>query len=319
VNKPGTHHRKDCCLYRGSCRFCNVFGTRSQTERNGPNHAWHCTLYEGSCSHCGLRGTHHRISNEGLQHDEGCPLRPAVCNGCGIHSVYTVLQEPAGSTWTEVEPGEQLRVSPRRLRFCQDSVSRAFHDGTSVFDRRQGTPKISACFYEEVGGTRLFALNNRTLFNAIHTGLDEIIVNIVQKPEDWLRRFTASPPWMCMKVRGLNFIPPVGYVERQALRIPAAAFPGNGQQSICLVVLEVRNLVNSNKDTLYDLLKDMSSDLDARCVDGPHAFARVRVKEDDVPLIRSMVKAIAERKGKNVRAVDCSEVQGMRLYESPRD
>lgn len=163
-----------------------------------------------------------------------------------------------------------------------------------------------------LGRTRLFTLNNRTLFNAIYTRVGEIIVNIVDKPEDWRRRFTGSSPWMCVKVRGLSFIP-------QALRIPAAAFPGDGHQSICLVVLEARNLVNPKKDMLYDLLKEMSSDLDARRVDGPRAFSRVRVKEDDVPLVRSMVKAIAERMGKNVRAVNCSEVQGMRRYESPRD
>merc|ERR1712048_259045 len=98
-----------------------------------------------------------------------------------------------------------------------------------------------------------------------------------------------------------------------------AAFPGGGNRSICRVVLEVRNLVNPGKETFHNLLKDMSSDLDAQPVDGPRAFARVRVNEDDVPLVRSMVKAIAERHGKNVRAVDCVEVQGMRLYESPRD
>lgn len=174
------------------------------------------------------------------------------------------------------------------FKFCQDSISRCFQDGTSVFDFREGTPQILGCFHQERDGTRLFALNNRTLFNAIHTGVGSVLVTIVDKPDDWPRRFTGSRPWMCVKVRGLTFLPGVGYAEPQALRIPASAFPGGGHRSICLVMLEARNLVNPKKDTLHSLLQEMSSDLDARVVDGPRAFARVRVNEDDVPLVRSI-------------------------------
>lgn len=240
----------------------------------------------------------------------GSKLRLAVCNGCGIHTDSTYLYD-TDSQWTALRHGAQLRMSSNRLKFCQDSISRSFHDGTSVFDFCEGTPKILACFHWEHDGTRLFALNNRTLFSAIHRGVGEVIVNIVEKPDDWPRRFTGSRPWMCVKVRGA--------CEPHALRIPAPAFPGGGQRSICLVVLEARNLVNPKKDTCYDLLKELSSDLDARAVHGPRAFARVRVNEDDMPLVRSMVKAIAERMGKSVRKAHCVEIQGVRLYESPRD
>lgn len=52
---------------------------------------------------------------------------------------------------------------------------------------------------------------------------------------------------------------------------------------------------------------------------GPHAFARVCINENDVPLVRSMVRAIAERMGKDVRLVRCTEIEGLRCYESPRD
>merc|ERR1712070_45615 len=105
--------------------------------------------------------------------------------------------------WTySMDPGAQQGVAPQRLRFCQDSIARTFHDGTSVFARRHGIPKISACFHHDFDGIRLFALNNRTLFNAIYTGVSEIIVNIVEKPVDWQRRFTGTKPWMCIKVRG---------------------------------------------------------------------------------------------------------------------
>lgn len=171
----------------------------------------------------------------------------------------------------------------------------------------------------EIDGIRLFALNNRTLFNAIHRNVNEVIVNIVEKPDDWPRRFTGNRHWMCIKVRRRTIIAKPCSSEMHAVRIPAPAFLGGDNRSICFVVLDVRNLVNARKDTLFALLKDMSSELGVRAVDGPRAFARVRINEDDVPLVRSMVKAIAKRIGKQVWTVDCFEVDGMRSYESPRD
>lgn len=246
--------------------------------------------------------------------------RPKVCHGCGIHSWDpTVLVEPASSFWTERKPGSQIRTSPHTLKFCQDSISRVFYDRSSVFDLRQGTPRILACFHSEHGETRLFALNSRTLFNAIINNINDVLVNIVEKPADWPRRFTASCPWMCVKVRGLHSH---GLqAESASLRIPASAFPGQSRQRVCFVVLEVRNLISPSPDTatFYDMLKDMSPDLDVHPYDGQRSFARVGVSEDDVALVRSMAKGIAARMGKNVRVWDCKEVQGLRWYESPRD
>jgi hypothetical protein len=216
--------------------------------------------------------------------------------------------------------GEQYDLSTSWLSFSQNSISRFFHDGSSVFKPPQGIPKILACFHAENDGIRLFALNNRTLFNTIHNHLGNVIVTIVEKPEDWLRRFTGSRPWMCIKVRGPSvFTIRTGtYFTTQALRIPSQAFPA-ADRSACSVVLEVRNLINPKKDTFYNLLKDMSSDLDIRLEVGEREYARVRVNEDDVPLVRSMAKALAERMKKQVWTVTCDEVPGLRRYESPRD
>lgn len=80
----------------------------------------------------------------------------------------------------------------------------------------------------------------------------------------------------------------------------------------------MKNLVKPNKDntdTFYALLQDMSSDLDVHAEIGKHEYARVRINEDDVALVESMAKAIAERLGKNVRKVRCVEIA--RRYESP--
>jgi len=104
-----------------------------------------------------------------------------------------------------------------------------------------------------------------------------------------------------------------------AVRIPAQSFPTSEPRSVCFVVLEVKNLVNpKNRLSFYSLLKDMAPDLDIRPFDERSKF-RVRVNEDDVELIQSMAKAIAERRGKNVRGVRCVEIEGLHEYESPRD
>lgn len=127
----------------------------------------------------------------------------------------------------EEMPGAQIRICPKRLFFCQDSISRYFQNGVG-----------------------------------------EVIVNVVEKPDDWERRFTGRRPWRHVNVRGLNYSPRVGHFEQRTFRIPAAAFPGGEGRSVCLVVIEVRNLVKPSKDTLHALLKSMSPELDARVVEG---------------------------------------------------
>lgn len=308
-----------------------------EMESYGSKHARHCRLDEGVVPHFGNARLDTLASRDGRPASgrrwtsQGWTVDPfpvPACDGCGIHAHGTVLKEPAGSKWKFPEPnGARFKINPHRLKFCQDSISRFFHDGTSVFKRCEGTPKILACFHKELDGIRLFALNNRTLFNAIYRNLNEVIVNIIEKPEDWPRRFTGRRLWMCIEVRQRKSMAQSDRVEPHcgwpdaALRIPDTAFPGGEEhRSICFVVLEVRNLVNPRKkDTLFALLKDMSSDLDVRAVEGPRAYARVRINENDVPLVRSMVKAIAERMGKQVWTVECVEVEDMRLYDSPRN
>lgn len=256
-------------------------------------------------------------------------VHPEVCCGCNIHARGSPLPEPAGSLWTERNPerlvGMQLRTSPHKLKFCQDSILRFFRDGTSVFDLRRGTPKIVACFHSQDGDTRLFALNNRTLFNAIYNDISAVLVNIIEKPAEWPTRFTGRRPWMCTKVRGLRSGSHARELQddfSDALIIPSAVFPGQQRRSVCFVVAEVCGLVkpNPNGDTFYRLLSHMSPDLDIRPYEeDARSFVRVWVNEDDVPLVRNMARAIAESGGMNVRNVRCREVPGLRRYESPRD
>lgn len=307
------HHEQRCHLYREDCEGCDFSGNRSDVARNGKHHRLHCPQCRGECDYCGVEGAHSYIFAEGFHHHHKCPLRTLTCDGCGIHHAETTLVEPVLWNHLAYSCGDQIRSDPRNLLFPQDSISCYFHDGSSVFSPRRGTPKILACFHAERDRRRLYALNNRTLFNAIHNGVGQVIVNIVEKPDDWPRRFTGSRPWMCVKVRG-------GFRAcAQALRIPAQAFPSQNRQSSCFVVLEVRGLINQKNNTFYNLLKEMSSDLDVRFEAGQREFARVRVNENDVPLVRSMAKALAERMGKKARDVDCVEVEGQRRYETPRD
>jgi len=201
------------------------------------------------------------------------------------------------------------------LRFCQDSIATRFRDGSSVYGPCRGPshPKVIACFHSEVDGTRLYALNNRTLFNAIHNKVSSIIVHVVDKPSDWESRFTGKKPWLCMRVRH------VGQPMSMHVKIPAEAFPPAHVASRCLIVLEARNLVHPKKNNLWSLINDMCPELNAQAVEGDRAYARVRVAQDDEALVRCVVKAIAKTLGKKVNTVDCFEVEELRRFESPRD
>jgi len=102
-------------------------------------------------------------------------------------------------------------------------------------------------------------------------------------------------------------------------QIPAESFPSTQIRSRCWLVLEARNLVNPQKNTLYALLIDMCPDLNIQRFHGERDYARVRVTEDDKPLVRSAIKALAKQLGKQPKSVDCFEVEGERRFDSPRD
>lgn len=107
--------------------------------------------------------------------------------------------------------------------------------------------------------------------------------------------------------------------DEEFVRIPAEAFPSMQSQSRCLIVLEVRNLVNPKNDTLVCLIKDMCPRLNAEPVEGDRAYARVRIFQDDEALVRSVIKTIAKKLGKKPSDVGCTELVDLRLFESPRD
>jgi hypothetical protein len=220
-----------------------------------------------------------------------------------------------------------MKIHPWRLRFSQDSISERFHNGCSVFDPCIVTHTILACFHTEAGKTHLFAINNRTLFNALINKVKEVTVNIVEKPFDWERRFTGQKPWMCMQVRTTSWIrtcttSSIGFESASGsyVRIPAETIAPRETRSCCLVVLEVRKLVNPKNTTFYSLIKDKCPELNVQDpIDIDKAYARVRVAEEEVPLVRSIVKAIAKDLGKKLKTVSCVEVEGLRRFESPRD
>jgi len=221
-----------------------------------------------------------------------------------------------GSEMPELYSRQAIEV--HRLVFCQDSISTKFRDGSSVYDRRTGGhPGVLACFHSDAYGERLFVLNNRTLFNAIENKIDKLVVTIVEKPSDWTHRFTGRRPWLCIKVRRPQ--EQILSLSVPFVKIPADAVPSVVPPSRVLVVLEARNLVNPKKDNLYSLIKEFSPELNIQEFEGVRAYARVRVAEEDEPLVRCVLKAIAKSLGKRPNAVDCFEVEGERRFESPRD
>lgn len=290
------------------CKFCGFCGKMEHDE-------------EGRvfCMYCGILG------DAILEFDLKYAYRYAriKCPGCDVHNSPTVLSQTAAAErgiWHNdaVETAEpSMKLHPWHLRFSQDSISERFHNGRSVFDPCIETHTILACFHTEAGKTHLFAINNRTLFNALINKVNEVTVNIVEKPFDWERRFTGQTPWMCMRVRTTSWI---RRCSASYVRIPSETIAPMGTRSCCLVVLEVRNLVNPKNATFYSLIKDKCPELNVQDpIDVDKAYARVRVAEEEVPLVRSIVKAIAKDLGKKLNTVSCVEVEGLRRFESPRD
>jgi len=103
------------------------------------------------------------------------------------------------------------------------------------------------------------------------------------------------------------------------IKIPAEAFPSSQTPSRCWLVLEARNLVNPKKNTLWDLLVNVCPDLKIQKFEGERDYARVRVIEDDKPLVCSAIKALAKQLGKRPNDVDITEVRSERRFDSPRD
>lgn len=332
----GTHHEDDCprSLCQCTCKFCGIIDTVKQVESKGRHHQDYCPRNWCRSKFCEIRPTVQQIRGKSIYHLDHCPHKclhsklnddeKVPSPRCAIHRTRTILNEKAmPGIWepqTQTIVPTSIQVNPNRLRFCQDSISEIFRDGSSVFRNCKDMPTILACFHEEADGMRLFALNNRTLFNAIVNDVKVVDVNIVEKPFDWEDRFTGRWPWMCIWVRRPMVIKQCALSSGSKVRIPAETITPTPSSSRCSIVLEARNLINPKKKNLTALIKEKCPDLDVQePVDVERAYARVRVAEEDVPLVQCIVKAIAKDLGKNPNTVSCDEVsEKLRRFNSPR-
>lgn len=236
-------------------------------------------------------------------------------------------------------PRQPWLMSPLHLSYCQVSVAKCFWDGRDITTEIHRY-NVIACYHDGM----LFTLNNRTLYSALHNGIEEIAVLIVKKPLDWDRRFTAKPPYTFVRVRThwhdemhkdarkslctttgaitTSFTFSGLFSGRVGMRLPAAAFPGAVPAGPTgLMVLEVDRLINSkNRDnqesSLTNLLKKYCPQLHLEEVDGERSYARVRIRMEDEALIREVIKAIGKERGK--RGMSIRVVPGSQIFESPR-
>jgi len=211
----------------------------------------------------------------------------------------------------------RLLLDPRKIRFSQDSISHRFHDGSPVKGPPKSPhPKVAVVRLAQEGrGVFWFALNNRTLFNALYNGVGKVDVVIVDKPKDWDLRFTSKYPWICTTVRGKKHTEHTGYFTPCAANLPLSAQISEEPRNVCFVVLEARNLIKPQRsETLFSMLRDF--DLRIYEVTGERSYARVRVDTQDTALIKNVIKGEAKKRG---RKVEIREVEDQCQFESPRD
>ena len=157
-----------------------------------------------------------RYAGPPLQEDTGAPMPGAfidqslrdvhACAKCDIHP-HGKLIEISERLWTSEEAqnlqldASHVKMAPQSLRFCQNSMASRFQCGVPVETRRPRKAdchKLLACFHAVDGQLRSFALNNRTLFNALQNKAVLVSVKVVAPPADWERRFSGQKPWLCM-------------------------------------------------------------------------------------------------------------------------
>lgn len=212
-------------------------------------------------------------------------------------------------------PKQPLLLSPYQLLYSQDSIAAVFQDGQPVTQDRGGLYCICACFHND----RLFTLNNRTLYSAACNGR-LLKVTVVEKPSTWSQRFTGHFPWTSVRVRGTMASGLMAAAERQALILPAAAFPQDVPRAQGHVTLEVDRLIKATRpqvETLAQLMRNRCSNLYIESVDGDRSYARVRIKIADEDIVRAVIKAIGRERGK--RGINIKVVPESRIFESPRD
>lgn len=82
------------------------------------------------------------------------------------------------------------------------------------------------------------------------------------------------------------------------------------------IVLEVNNLINKKRESLFQLLRERLPRLDLQECEGPRQFARVRVRIDQEAEVRREIDDLRKARGKRV---DVKEIVEQRAFESPRD
>lgn len=212
-------------------------------------------------------------------------------------------------------PKQEVLLAPNQLLYSQDSVASVFQDGQSVSQDRGNKYSICACFHNEC----LFTLNNRTLYSAACNGRF-IKVTVVEKPTTWNQRFTGRAPWSHVRVRGTSATQDVLIATRQAVRIPADAFPQDTPRPQGHVTLEVDRLIKATRpqiESLAQLMRNRCPNLFIEAVGGDRSYARVRVKMADEAVVRAVIKAMGRERGK--RGVNIKAVPESRTFDSPRD
>lgn len=234
-------------------------------------------------------------------------------------------------------------VDPRLIRFSQNSIRSRFHDGSLVTGPpRSEQPQIAVVAIQHEGNpyTELFAVNNRTLFNAAYNGIDRLRVILIDKPSNWASRFTCTGGGICITVcadlpqqqfdayqdvlvEPLVSIPLqqqfdeyLDALHEPLVTIPASSLNPYEARGICFVVLEVRDLVKPQRpETLFSILRAFSADINIQEVEGERSYARIHVDNQDTELITN-IKAIGKQRGKKVVV---REVGDLSPYDSPRD
>jgi len=62
-------------------------------------------------------------------------------------------------------------------------------------------------------------------------------------------------------------------------------------------VIEVSNVIKARKENLYDVLKEFQPECRVFQCEGPRAYARVRIVEEDMERIRDLIKQLGKNRG----------------------
>eukprot|EP00929_Paragymnodinium_shiwhaense_P069327 TRINITY_DN34976_c0_g1_i1.p1 TRINITY_DN34976_c0_g1~~TRINITY_DN34976_c0_g1_i1.p1 ORF type:complete len:333 (-),score=19.39 TRINITY_DN34976_c0_g1_i1:31-885(-) len=203
-----------------------------------------------------------------------------------------------------------LAIDPRHLKYSQDSIKRQFLHGPSagkdVHTRIDCHPlkacvkyRIEACFHCVDGKIHLFAINNRTLFNAKYNKVPLVLLTIKHCPGDWSSRFTAQPPYKDIFVRGRGSLPhePSSARSRLFARRATATREDLPQGEVRLCVMNL--IKEGDGETVIGLLKqhELSRDINVQKVEGDHAEISIRVSRASEDIVCSIIQKLGDEHG----------------------